>query len=78
MGNVSTTMSLPTAHDIRLDLISMNEWRVCDRRFPQTDSRSVLGFIERRGFDYEVISVLTPGPVRSYGSLASATLSFSE
>ena len=73
-----TTTPLPTAHDIRLDLISMNEWRVCDRRFPQTDSRSVIGFIERRGFEYEVISVLTPGPVRSYGSLASATLSFSE
>ena len=72
-----TTTPIPTAHDIRLDLISMNEWRVCDRRFPTTDSRSVIGFIERRGFDYEVISVLTPGPVRSYGSLASATLSFS-
>ena len=72
------TMPAPAAHDIRLDLISMNEWRVSDRRYHQTDSRSVLGFIERRGFDYEVISVLTPGPVRSYGSLASATLSFSE
>ena len=72
-----TTMPAPTAHDIRLDLISMNEWRVCDRRIPQSDSRCVLGFIERRGFDYEVISVLTPGPVRSYGSLASATASFS-
>jgi hypothetical protein len=78
MGTVSITMPTPTAHEIRLDLISMNEWRVCDRRFPNSDSRSVLGFIERRGFEYEVISVLTPGPVRSYGSLASATLSFSE
>lgn len=68
----------PTAHDIRLDVISMNEWRVCDRRVPASDARSVLGFIERRGYEYEVISVLRPGPVRSFGSLASATLSFSE
>ena len=71
-------MSPPTAHDIRLDLISMNEWRVCDRRVPESDSRCVLGFIERREYQYEVISVLKPGPVQSYGSLASATLSFSE
>lgn len=56
----------------------MNEWRVCDRRVPASDARSVLGFIERRGYEYEVISVLRPGPVRSFGSLASATLSFSE
>ena len=74
----TTTPTLPTAQDIRLDVISMNEWRVCDRRFPGSDSRTVIGFIERREFSYEVISVLTPGPVRSYGSLASATLSFSE
>ncbi len=73
-----TTTPTPNASDIRLDLISMNEWRVCDRRFSERDSRSVLGFIERREFAYEVISVLTPGPVRSFGSLASATLSFSE
>ncbi len=71
-------MPAPTAHDIRLDVISMNEWRVCDRRVPQSDSRCVLGFIERRDFEYEVISVLQPGPVRTFGSLASATLSFSE
>jgi hypothetical protein len=71
-------MPAPTAQDIRLDLISMNEWRVCDRRVPESDSRCVLGFIERRDFEYEVISVLKPGPVCSYGSLATATLSFSE
>jgi len=55
----------------------MNEWRVCDRRFPQSDSRCVLGFIERRGFDYEVLTLRDPGPVTTFGSLATATLSFS-
>lgn len=74
----TTTIPAPRAHDIRLDLISMNEWRVCDRRFPPTDSRCVLGFVERRGFDYEAISLVTPGEVRSFGSLSTATLSFSE
>jgi hypothetical protein len=70
--------SAPTAHDIRLDVISMTEWRVSDRRFHSSDSRCVIGFIERRGFDYEVISVLQPGAARTFGSLATATLSFSE
>jgi len=65
-----------TVDDIRLDLISGSEWRVCDRRMPPTDSRSVIGFIERHEFEYEVISVLSPGPVRSFGSLSTATLSF--
>ena len=68
----------PTTRDIRLDLISVTEWRVCDRRFPEQDSRSILGFIERRGFRYEVTSVREPGSVTSYGSLASATSSFSD
>jgi len=67
----------PSAFDIRLDLISMNEWRVCDRRFPERDSRCVLGFIERRGYDYEVLTMRAPGPVTTFGSLATATLSFS-
>jgi len=71
------TTPAPAAHDIRLDLISMNEWRVCDRRFPQSDSRCVLGFIERHGFEYEVLTLRHPGPVQTFGSLASATLSFS-
>ena len=68
----------PAADDIRLDVISMTEWRVSDRRFASSDSRSVIGFIERRGFDYEVISVIQPGAARAFGSLATATLSFSE
>ena len=73
----ATATPAPSAFDIRLDLISMNEWRVCDRRFPQSDSRCVLGFIERRGFDYEVLTLRDPGPVTMFGSLATATLSFS-
>lgn len=72
-----TTMPTPTADDIRLDIVSMHEWRVCDRRFAENDARSVLGFIERHGDHYEIISVLDPTGVRTCGSLASATLSFS-
>ncbi|MBC7590248.1 MAG: hypothetical protein H7226_04280 [Salinibacterium sp.] len=71
------TSTPPTTRDIRLDLISMHEWRVCDRRFSERDARCVLGFIERRGFDYEATSILPSGSLETYGSLATATASFS-
>jgi hypothetical protein len=74
---VQDTTTLPSHRDIRLDLVSMNEWRVCDRRFAPDDSRSILGFIERRGFDYEVTSIRHPDTITTHGSLASATSSFS-
>ncbi|CAN5252219.1 hypothetical protein BH11ACT4_BH11ACT4_20950 [soil metagenome] len=70
--------SAPHSGDIRLDLISMTEWRVCDRRFRESDSRGVLGFIERHGSDYEVTTVKAPDRVTVFSGLASATASFSE
>ena len=70
--------SRPGASDIRLDLISMTEWRVCDRRFRESDSRAVLGFIERHGSDYEVTTVKAPDRIKVFVGLASATASFSD
>ena len=69
-------LSMPTAHDVKLDLLSMTEWRVRDRRFAETDSRGVLGFVERRGFVYEVTRMDDPGRIIRCGSLASATAEF--
>ncbi len=68
----------PTSSDIRLDLISVTEWRVCDRRFGERDSRAVLGFIERHGSDYEVTRVQSPERITVFTGLASATASFSD
>lgn len=67
----------PTTRDIRLDIISMHEWRVCDRRYARNDARCVLGFIERDRFTYQATRVLPSGSVEDYGSLATATASFS-
>lgn len=67
----------PTTRDIRLDIISMTEWRVCDRRFSQRDARCVLGFIERDRFSYQATHLPASGNVETYGSLATATASFS-
>jgi len=68
----------PTSRDIRLDYISMTEWRVCDRRFDENDSRCVLGFIERNDDGYEVMALRGRTGISTYGSLASATSSFSD
>ena len=67
----------PTNNDIRLDIISMHEWRVCDRRYPERDARCVLGFIERDQFSFHVTPIHPSGSVEIYGSLATATASFS-
>ncbi|MBG6053791.1 hypothetical protein IWX81_000181 [Salinibacterium sp. CAN_S4] len=67
----------PTTSDIRLDIISMHEWRVCDRRYPERDARCVLGFIEREQFTYHATHIQPSGSVENYGSLATATASFS-
>jgi hypothetical protein len=69
--------AVPAEGDIRLDCISMNEWRVRDRRYRDTDSRAVLGFIERRDQYYEVTDVRRPSTVLRFGSLSTATGSFS-
>jgi hypothetical protein len=70
------TVATPSSRDIRLDLLSMTEWRVCDRRRPAEDPTSVLGFIERKGFVYEVTMLSDPAHRARCGSLASATAAF--
>ncbi len=62
----------PQQRDIRLDLIGMNRWRVCDRRLPEDDTRAVLGTIARYDSRY-VVDGRMPG---EYGSLSAATASF--
>lgn len=67
---------VPDEDDIRLDSIAKNQWRVCDRRYRETDSRAVLGFIERRDQHYEVTRMRAPSTVSRFGSLSTATGSF--
>lgn len=69
-------LAAPTQADIRLDLVSMNEWRVRDRRLPDSDPKSVLGVIVRRDARYLVSC--PDGVQREHGSLATATASFAD
>lgn len=65
-------LEAPQQRDIRLDLIGMNQWRVCDRRLPENDKRAVLGTIARHDSRY-VVDGARHG---EYGSLSAATASF--
>ncbi len=62
--------------DIRLDLISSSEWRVCDRRFAENDHRAVLGVITRGTKGYEAVALGEKTRVQTHVSLAAATASF--
>lgn len=62
--------------DIRLDLVSSTEWRVCDRRYPENDYRAVLGVIARTDSGYEAVLLAQHTRVYTYRSLAAATASF--
>jgi hypothetical protein len=71
-------VNVPTVseRDIRLDLISSTEWRVCDRRFAENDHRAVLGVIARTDEGYEAVPLDNPRDSHVHVSLAAATASF--
>ncbi|GAB3605956.1 hypothetical protein GCM10027413_13650 [Conyzicola nivalis] len=66
----------PLSIDIRLDALSPTEWRVCDKRVPESDHLSILGFIELRHGLYEVTTMDHPGERVIFDSLAAARGAF--
>ena len=64
----------PLTIDIRLDPISATEWRVCDKRVPESDHLSILGFIELRNGQFELTTMDAPGERSIYGSLLAAKI----
>ena len=69
----SDNTASPTNNEIHLDIIPMHEWRVCDRRYPERNARSVLGVIERDRFTYHATYIQPSGSVESHEPLATAT-----
>lgn len=65
-----------TLADIRLDEISENNWRVADKRFRETNPRTVLGFIQWVDGRYEVTDVRRSGERFFYGSRDAAVAAF--
>ena len=48
---------------MELEVVALtgHEWRVCDGRINEGDARRILGYIEQRGGQYEVLA-LSPSP----------------
>lgn len=63
----------PTRADIVVQPLSASQWRVCDRRLPDHDARSLLGFIEMKGGQYEVMELVHGFQWFYFGSLRAAT-----
>ncbi|RFA21780.1 hypothetical protein [Subtercola boreus] len=67
----------PQAADIRISILSDHEWRICDRRIPESNAECVLGYIEKTGSFFEVMKLQAPRNLLYYTDLEHAVESFS-
>jgi hypothetical protein len=66
----------PTLTDLRLDQIGAGQWRVCDRRFRESNAMTLLGFVQQVGDQFEVTRICRPNEAVLYASLPSAMDAF--
>ncbi|MEA9986755.1 MULTISPECIES: hypothetical protein [Subtercola] len=67
----------PHATDIRICILSDHEWCICDRRIPETNAESVLGYVELTDTFYEVMKLSSPRNLLYYPDFERAIESFS-
>lgn len=72
------THGAPTGEDILVRMLSASQWRVLDRRWPEADACSLLGFIEEKNHQFEVMQLAHGFQWFTYPSLAEALNHFSE
>jgi hypothetical protein len=72
------TLAAPTSEDILVYPLSTSQWRVHDQRFPETDSCSLLGFIEEKDQGFETMQLAHGFQWFTFPSLAEALNHFSE
>lgn len=72
------TCRAPSGEDILVQQLSASQWRVIDRRFPDHDARSLLGFIEESDHRFEVMWIGQGFQGVTFPSLAEALNYFSE
>jgi hypothetical protein len=68
----------PTGQDILVRPLSASQWRVIDQRVPETDACSLLGFIEEKNQQFEVMQLHPGFQWFTFLSLAEALNHFSE
>lgn len=68
----------PTGEDILAVPLSVSQWRVIDRRLPEADACSLLGFIEEKNRQFEVMQLVHGFQWFTFSSLAEALNHFSK
>jgi hypothetical protein len=66
------------AEDLQVSRISETEWRVADARISDSSPSKVLGFVQRRGETFEVLSLDAPDRDLCFPGWAAAIGSFSD
>jgi hypothetical protein len=69
-------ISAPVATDIEIQSLSPSAWRVRDTRFPESDARALIGFIEEKGEVFEVMQMGGGFQWFTYQSLQDAVAHF--
>ncbi|MET4705852.1 hypothetical protein ABIB54_003358 [Frigoribacterium sp. UYMn621] len=68
----------PTRADLLVEALSQSQWRVIDRRIPETDACSLLGFIEEKTQQFEVMQLRHGFQFFTFASLDEARSHFTE
>jgi hypothetical protein len=71
------TCGPPAIEDILVQPLSASQWRVIDRRVPVNDACSLLGFIEEKNQQFEVMQLRHGFQWFTFGSRAEAVDHFS-
>jgi len=66
----------PSRSDIRLDQIDDGQWKVMDRRFRETNPRTLLGFIKQVDGVFAATDLRRAGDPVQYDSLDGAIAEF--
>jgi hypothetical protein len=72
------TRDTPTTEDTFVQPLSASQWRVIDRRWPESDAFSLLGFIEETHQEFEVMQLHQGFQRFTFTSLADALNHFSD
>ncbi len=77
-GQVHGDGTPASVKDLVVEPLSLSQWRVSDRRYPEHDPSSLLGFIEQKGDAFELTQLEHGFQWFYFSSLAEAVVHFTQ
>jgi hypothetical protein len=77
-GHVQSDYTPPSEEDLLVQPLSGSQWRVSDRRYPEHDASSLLGFIEEKDDTFELTQLEHGFQWVYFSSLAGAIAHFTQ